>query len=282
MPYSPLLAGRVIKRASPTTAVVGTFHIYPAGWLARIGSRFLKLICLRTLQRFDKALNVSRASASFGAAAFGLKTVDSSNVVELKRFAAAKSNPQPYHIVFLGRLVKRKGCLQLLRAFKLLRQAMPEAKLSIAGDGPGRQQLQDYVEQNNLQSSVEFLGFINEEAKPQLLASAAIACFPSLGGESFGIVLIEAMAAGAVVVIGGNNPGYASVLGDRPDCLFDPNNTARLALKLESFMSDKQLINDVHTWQQDHVKQYDIESVGPKILKLYNKVIDNPGPNGHN
>lgn len=282
VPYSPLLAGRVIKRASPATAVVGTFHIYPAGWLARIGSRLLKLICLRTLHRFDKVLNVSRASASFAAAAFGLKTLDSSNVVELKRFAAAKNKPRPYHIVFLGRLVKRKGCLQLLQAFKLLRQAIPEARLSIAGDGPAKQQLKAYVEQNNLQSSVKFLGFINEDAKPELLASAAIACFPSLGGESFGIVLIEAMAAGAAVVIGGNNPGYASVLGDRPECLFDPKNTAQLALKLERFMNDEQLINDVHTWQQAHVKKYDIQVVGPKILKLYNQVIDNRGPNGHN
>lgn len=282
MPYSPLLAGKVIKRASPATAVVGTFHIYPAGWLARIGSRFLRLICLRTLHRFDKVLNVSSASSSFGAAAFGLKTMDSSNVVELKRFAATKSEPRPYHIVFLGRLVRRKGCMQLLQAFKLLRQAVPEAKLSIAGGGPGRQQLQDYVDQNDLESSVKFLGFINEETKPELLASATIACFPSLGGESFGIVLIEAMAAGAAVVIGGNNPGYASVLGDRPECLFDPNNTAQLALKLEEFISDEQLIIDVHTWQQAHVKKYDIEVVGPKIVKLYNKAIDKPGPSRHN
>ncbi len=78
---------------------------------------------------------------------------------------------------------------------------------------------QNYVEQNNLRSSVKFLGFVNERDKPELLASAAIACFPSLGGESFGIVLIEAMAAGASVVLGGNNPGYTSVLGDRPESL---------------------------------------------------------------
>src|SRR3990167_11115909 len=105
MPSSPLLAGRVINRASPQTAVVGTFHIYPAGFLAYVGSRFLKLLCSGSMHRFKKVLNVSSASSSFGAAAFGLKTVDSSNVVELKRFARSKNKPQPYHIVFLGRLV---------------------------------------------------------------------------------------------------------------------------------------------------------------------------------
>jgi len=282
MPYSPLLAGRVINRASPQTAVVGTFHIYPAGLMAHGGSRLLKLICLRTLPRFGTVLNVSSASSSFATAAFGLKTIDSSNVVELKRFGRAKNKPQPYHIVFLGRLVKRKGCLQLLRAFKFLRQAVPEAKLSIAGDGPARRQLENYVEQNNLQSSVKFLGFINEHTKSELLASASVACFPSLGGESFGIVLIEAMAAGASVVLGGNNPGYASVLGERPETLFDPKDAAQLALKLERFISDEQLAGSVHAWQQAHVKKYDIETVGPQILKLYNEAIDKQALSVHN
>ncbi|KKW06767.1 MAG: Glycosyltransferase [Parcubacteria group bacterium GW2011_GWA2_49_16] len=282
MPYSPLLAGRVINRASPQTAVVGTFHIYPAGFLAHAGSRFLKLLCLGSLHRFETVLNVSSASSSFGAAAFGLRTIDSSNVVELKRFVRAKNKPQPYHIFFLGRLVKRKGCLQLLRAFKLLSQAIPEARLSIAGDGPARRQLQDYVEHNNLQSSVKFLGFINEKDKPELLASASVACFPSLGGESFGIVLIEAMAAGVLVVLGGNNPGYTSVLGERPETLFDPKDISQLALKLERFMSDERLASSVHEWQQTHVRNYDIETVGPKILKLYNEVIDKRALSGHN
>ncbi len=282
MPYSPFMAGRVINRVSPRTALVGTFHIYPAGFLTHVGSRFLKLMCLRSLRRFDRILNVSSASSRFAAAAFGLKTINSSNVVELKRFARTESKPQPHHIVFLGRLVKRKGCLQLLRAFKLLKEAIPEARLSIAGDGPGRQQLENYVKQNNLHSSVTFRGFINEKDKPELLASAAIACFPSLGGESFGIVLIEAMAAGALVVLGGNNPGYASVLGGQPETLFDPKNTARLALKLERFLADERLADNVRTWQQAQVKNYDIETVGPKILKLYNEAIDKRGSSGHN
>ena len=282
MPYSPLLAGKVINRTSPQTAVVGTFHIYPAGLMAHGGSRFLKIICSGSLPRFNAVLNVSSASSSFATSAFGLKTIDSSNVVELIRFSRAKNKPQSYHIVFLGRLVKRKGCLQLLRAFKLLSQAIPEARLSIGGDGPAKRQLENYVEQNNLQSSVKFLGFISEQTKPELLASASIACFPSLGGESFGIVLIEAMAVGASVVLGGNNPGYASVLGERPETLFDPKDAAQLALKLERFMSDKQLSDSVHDWQQVHVRNYDIETVGPQILKLYNEAIDKQALSGHN
>src|SRR3990167_10900403 len=52
MPYSPLLAGRVINRADPQTAIVGTFHIYPAGLMARVGSRLLKLVCSGSLARF--------------------------------------------------------------------------------------------------------------------------------------------------------------------------------------------------------------------------------------
>ena len=107
-------------------------------------------------------------------------------------------------------------------------------------------------------------------------------CFPSLGGESFGIVLIEAMAAGVLVVLGGNNPGYTSVLGERPETLFDPKDISQLALKLERFMSDERLASSVHEWQQTHVRNYDIETVGPKILKLYNETIDKRALSGHN
>ena len=282
MPYSPFMAQKVIKLANPRTAVMGTFHIYPAGPLARVGSRVLKLVYRGSLKRFMGVLSVSPPAAKFAKQFFAVDSELSSNVVELKKYKKAKKSDQKNHIVFLGRLVQRKGCTELLRAFKLLKETVPEAKLTIAGDGPMRRKLERFVKNNHLGSSITFLGFINERDKPKLLGSATIACFPSLGGESFGIVLIEAMAAGAGVVIGGHNPGYASVLGGRPETLFDPKNTVQFAKTLEIFLTDKRLAANIQSWQSKLVGNYDIEAVGPVLLEVYRRAIAKAGRSRHN
>jgi len=75
-----------------------------------------------------------------------------------------------------------------------------------------------------------------KKKKANFLASADIAVFPSISGESFGIVLVEAMAAGSGVVLGGNNPGYKSVLGQQPYLLFSPRDTEAFAEHLKLFI----------------------------------------------
>ena len=273
MPYSPFLAGRVITAVSPETAVVGTFHILPANILARLGSRFLRLFYLRTLKRFSRVVSVSQPAADFAHRAFGINSVVSSNVVELGRFSQGGSQPQENHIVFLGRLVKRKGCEELLRAFAILKKRLPAATLTIAGDGPMRQKLEKYADDSGLRGSVTFRGFVDENEKPGILASASIACFPATGGESFGIVLIEAMAAGAGVVMGGNNPGYASVLGKNLVTLVDSGNSMAFAESLEKILTDHNLAGKLHEQQQEQVKQYDVAVVGSQLLKIYTQAI---------
>src|SRR5690606_26854258 len=101
----------------------------------------------------------------------------------------------------------------LLQAFELLLQTTPNAKLIIGGDGVGRAKLEQYVIDNKI-ANVTFEGFITEDRKLELLGSADVFCSPALYGESFGIVLLEAMARGCVIVAG-DNPGYQAVLQDR-------------------------------------------------------------------
>jgi phosphatidylinositol alpha-mannosyltransferase len=283
VPYSPFMAQRVINASDDGVAVVGTFHVYPSGWLPRLGSVFLRMMYGASLQRVEPMLAVSSAAAEFAKDSYGLQTKVVPNVVELTRFRAAKKTVHDHpQIVFLGRLVERKGCRQLLQAFKLLHQKLPQARLIIAGDGPQRSRLEKFVKQNNLQAVVKFLGFIDEKHKPELLAGADVACFPSLYGESFGIVLIEAMAAGAGVVIGGDNPGYRSVLGGQPDLLFDPNDSEQLASRLGELLTDKRTSAGLHDWQQTEVKKYDVQTVGPQVLTVYRQAIAKNRPKGNN
>jgi len=283
-PYSPFMSQKVINASSHSTTVVGTFHVFPSGWLARTGAHLLRVFYGSSLLRIQPMLAVSPAAAGFAKEAFNLKCLISPNVVAIARFKIknAHSSTDQSTIVFLGRLVKRKGCRQLLEAFKLLSQKMPEVRLTIAGDGPERPELEQFVIRHGLEQSVDFLGFIDEKDKPLLLAGADIACFPSLGGESFGIVLIEAMAAGAGVILGGDNEGYRGVLGAQPKLLVDANNSAVFAARLEELLTDKELASTLHSWQAQEAKRYDVATVGPQVLGIYKEAIANRSSKGHN
>lgn len=271
VPYSPFMAQVVINRVGPRTVVVGTFHIFPSGRLASLGARLLRLMYGHSLKKFAAIISVSAAAADFARSAFKIYSQVVPNPVDTTKLINAQpaSRHQSHKIVFLGRLVERKGCHYLLKAFARLAKDVPGARLVIAGDGPQRPKLQRYVQRLNIVDKVEFLGFVKETDKPALLASADIACFPSLYGESFGIVLVEAMAAGAGVVLGGDNPGYRSVLGDQPKLLVDPKDTATFAERLSELLFDKKLKKSLNDWQRQQVKRYDINIIGQQIEKIY-------------
>ncbi len=279
VPYSPFLAGRLMKLASSQTAVIGTFHIVPYSWLERTASRFLGAYLWRNSRRFDEVVSVSPPAARFARSAFRLRSTVVPNTINttlladgkaLKKYADGKLN-----IVFLGRLVERKGCRQLLQAIQLLHKKgqLHNTRVLICGKGPLEAELKQYVHEHHLGSLVHFEGFISEIDKPDYLASAHLAVFPSLGGESFGIVLIEAMAAGAQVVLGGNNIGYRSVLGKHPLQLITPTHTEAFAHSLKHFIDSATARTAAKRWQQAAVKQYDIETVGQTLLHKYASAI---------
>jgi len=269
MPYSPMFAGRVIHAAPTGTKIIGTFHIVPASWLHSAGARSLELLNRRTLKRFKLIISVSPAAASFAKTVFGITSVIVPNAVSVKTMQHKPIVEQVPRIVFLGRLVERKGCQYLLAALKQLQaQYDGNYNVTIAGKGPLAEKLQAYAKKNNLKN-VEFTGFVSEQDKPKLLASADIAIFPSTGGESFGIVLIEAMAAGARVVLGGDNVGYQSVLGDHPDLLINAHDTKSFANRLQYFLEHPEARKNAAAWAQSAIGQYDVGTVGEKIIKLY-------------
>jgi phosphatidyl-myo-inositol alpha-mannosyltransferase len=285
VPYSPLMSQRVIDAAGPHTAIVGTFHIFPSGLLSKAGSRLLRIVYGRSLRKISAITSVSKPAADFAKNAYGINSSVIPNPVDIGRFGLAQrpsSQFRSMRIVFLGRLAKRKGCRQLIEAFELLSHRLPEARLVVAGDGSHRRPLEKLVEGLRISDKVDFLGYISEESKPELLASADVACFPSLYGESFGIVLVEAMSAGAGVVLAGNNPGYSSVLDAQPVLLVDPMDKQAFAERLYMLLTDHGLRQKLHDWQKADVEQYDIKIVGEQILKLYQGAIAKQPQNRHN
>ena len=274
MPHHPLMAQRIILAAQPETAVIGTFHILPYTWKETLGTKILGKFLKRSLERFDAIFAVSEPARVFAELSFKIKASVLPNVVNLSwykdRLGTPREASETTTIVFLGRLVERKGALQLLQAVAVLPKSVQNnIVVKIGGKGELLPELQKYAAEAQISHLISFVGFVAEEDKPAFLHQADIAVFPSMGGESFGIVLLEAMAAQSGVVLGGNNPGYASVLAPWPETLVDPLQTHLFAQQLEKFITNVGKRRELHHQQQAAISQYDIATVGPKLFNSY-------------
>ena len=278
IPHSPFMAQPLILSASPRTAIIGTFHIAPYSHLVRVGNHVLGQWLRRSLRRFDAILSVSTTAQTFAKQTFHINSEVLPNVIAYPLFHNAKplaKYKEPLTILFLGRLVPRKGCKLLLEAVARLAadSDLPDFKVVICGKGPLLPALQKFVADNQIAGRVEFVGFVAEADKPRYYASADIAVFPSSGGESFGIVLLEAMASGKAAVLAGDNPGYHSVMAPQPDLLFNPKSVAALADKLSYYLQDSRLRKQAQNWGETYAANFDVAFVGTKLLKIYDETL---------
>ncbi len=279
VPYSPWLAGRLISAAAPTTAVIGTFHIVALSPMVNAATRLLGMYTHSTVRKFDEIVSVSTAAQAFSKQTYGVTTEVVPNAIDYQRFHMAKPlakyDDDVLTILFLGRLVPRKGCALLLAAITLLKKETIDVKfrLLICGKGPELQNLQKLSADNELEKVVEFVGFVSEIDKPAYYASADIAVFPSSGGESFGIVLIEAMASGKASVLAANNSGYASTMEAQPDLLFDRSEVKDLADKLRYYLTNQTQRQAMATWGAQYARQFDEAVVGGQLVSRYVKAL---------
>ncbi len=171
-------------------------------------------------------------------------------------------------ILFIGRLEKRKGARQLIKAFVKLKKIKPEVTLKIAGDGPLRKSLEQFVNLRKI-PDIEFLGYIDNDLKIELLNTCGVYTSPALYGESFGIVLAEAMATGAPIVCHPND-GYKWVMKETGRLsLVDCNDPVEYANKLQLLLEDDSLRSTWQKWAAQYVKQFDYEKVVDQYEALY-------------
>jgi len=270
-PEIPLLGAQIIAKA--TCPIVATFHAMQSD--APMG-RTLTALRVPYGRNIYNKLNVvtavSDVAAEFVREHITQKVHIIPNGIDLKKYSVHNTHNSQLtthnSILFIGRLEKRKGTKYLLKSFAKLQIKYPDIELVIAGDGPERQMLEDYATKHDIKH-IKFLGFIDESKKLELLASSTVFCSPALFGESFGIVLLEAMAMGTPVVAG-NNPGYAIVLtGLGSDSLVDPTDTAKFAAKLATLMYDETARRKWQQWAADNIKQYSYDVVVDQYEKLY-------------
>jgi phosphatidyl-myo-inositol alpha-mannosyltransferase len=283
MPYSPMLGARVISLAPKSTAIVGTFHTAPYSRFEKFANRLLGYALKPTLRVFDEVMSVSAPAQELGKRAFKMNSQIVPNVVSVKAFQSKTfhANVVP-KIVFVGRQVARKGCHHFIHALKVLDDQGIDFEAIIIGKGPQEKKNKKLAKSLRNPKKINFLGFVSEEKKRKVLNSADLAVYPSTGGESFGIVLIEAMAAGSGVVLAGNNIGYASVMESLPQTLFDPHNHSGLADLIKFYLGDKKHAKEVHDAQAELVMQYDVAHVGHKVDEIYISAVAKKHKHSHN
>lgn len=277
IPHSPLLAGRVVSSTPAHTPVVGTFMILPLGFLSKWGGKLLGVFQRLGMRRFHELMAVSAPAAEFSRFMYGRPGVVTGNPVNVAPFVDARESAlaspcknQPVKVLFLGRLVERKGAGELLRALPLVRKlTQTEFSVEIAGRGPLLKEYQQFVRSENLEDVVSFSGFIPEEKKADLLAQADIIALPAYGGESFGISVVEALAASTGALIAGDNPGYASTLGELRECLIDPKDTQAFAHRLKKLIDSPNYRKELSRRQVEQARLFDTPRVVDKVEQVY-------------
>ena len=259
--------------------LVGTFHAA----LGRSVSRAIASAPMRLyMERIGVRIAVSEEARRTLIEHHGGDAVIIPNGVETASFRRASTDPRwmatdsrPV-IVFLGRLDEpRKGLSVFAGAIEGVLDKMPGARFLIAGRGDApeiRRQVARFGD------SVSFLGGISDEEKASLLTGASVYVAPQTGGESFGIVLVEAMAAGTAVVAS-DIPAFRAVLEDgRAGVLFETGSSAALVDQLLGLLADKARLEDLSKAGQRASLQYDWEVVADKVFEVYRLAIDMGSP----
>ncbi|NBV65523.1 MAG: glycosyltransferase family 1 protein [Actinobacteria bacterium] len=171
-------------------------------------------------------------------------------------------------IGFLGRFEEdRKGLPVLLDALPIVSRFIPDIRVLIAGPGDSQEVLEKVDPQ--LRNRVEFLGKISEIDKANFLASVSLYIAPNTGGESFGIILAEAMAGGAAVVAS-DIPAFADVLGNGQfGALFETENSENLAKVIIDLLRDDSKRMELARAGAVHAQRYDWSQVGEEIFEVY-------------
>lgn len=272
-PLIPMSGRQILTRAEGIVLRVGTFHAaLPGNTLGKSLVTTYKTYARAVLPHIDAITAVSPAAIEYIKDYTDLTINYVPNGIESSKYKVRDVERDKNLVLFIGRLEKRKGAKQAIKAFVELKKMNPDAIFKIAGDGPLRKSLMQYVENNEI-DGIEFLGFIDDETKLDLLSKCSIYTSPALYGESFGIVLAEAMAMQAPIVCHPND-GYKWVMKDTGRLsLVDCEDPTAYAERMHLMMEDIDLRKLWQEWAGEYVKQFDYNKVVDAYEKIYSDVM---------
>ena len=271
-PLMPSLPPTVLRYSDALN--VGTFHAYRGSYY---GYFYGRPILRRVFSSLHARIAVSRAAKRFVRQYFMAPYRVIPNGVQVDRFHPSSVEPLPEfddgrpNILFVGRPEKRKGVGYLLRAYPRIKAAFPTARLIVVGAGDWNDSpYRAYIERHGLQDIV-VVGTVSEDVLPRYHRSAHVFCAPAIEGESFGIVLLEAMAAG-LPIVATSIEGYAQVLTDGQEgILVPPRDPAAVAAAVCGVLQDRELALALGSRGLETASHYSWQSIAEQVVDLYVK-----------
>jgi phosphatidylinositol alpha-mannosyltransferase len=270
-PFSPSTSLFAIRASA--APVVATFH--SGAERARLYDLAAPVL-RREARRIDVRVAVSRAAAAFAGRRIGGAFRIVGNGVDVDRFRTATAADLGIDtgraVLFVGRLDERKGFPTAVAAFERLAREDAGLHLVVVGDGPDRVAVDALPAP--IRSRVRMLGHVRNDHLPPITAACHAFVAPSIGGESFGIVLVEAMAAG-LPVVASDVPGYDEVVSDGLDGLLVPPRDPRgVAAGLRTVLSDPALAGRLAAAARERAAAFAWPRVAGHLLACYREAIE--------
>ncbi len=279
-PLTPLVSMNFLRHRehAPNTVMVATFHEYRSDKnpLFTLGEPFIH----RWLAHLDGRIAVSEAAREFNNEFFPGEYVIIPNGIDVARFNDENIRPFTRYrdgrptVLFVGRLEYRKGFKYLLRAWPWVREIVPDARLLVVGAFSQRHKRPYvlYARKHGIRG-VHFVGPASDDELVRYYHSADVFCAPSIGFESFGIVLLESMASG-VPVVASDITGYRSVLDKGVQgLLVQPRVPQLLAKAIIDLLQDPALRARMGRAGQNKALAYDWPRVAQQVLDFYAQLL---------
>lgn len=273
-PLAPIIPLFILQLSQAVN--VGTFHAFHGSgrmyWLT-------KYILRRWHDKLDGRIAVSKPALGFVSHHFPGDYKVIPNGIEFERFSKqarplTEFQDGKLNILFVGRLEKRKGLKYLLGAYSKLKWKYPNTRLIVVGPGNPEPESYRFIAERNIEDVV-FVGSVSYEDLPRYYQVADIFCSPATGKESFGIVLLEAMAAGKPIVAT-SIEGYSSVMTHGQEgLLVPPKDEDALGASLETLIEDASLREELANNGHQKAPKYDWEVVTSQILDYYTFLLNN-------
>lgn len=271
-PLMPSLPPTVLRYSNALN--IGTFHAYRGSYY---GYFYGRPVLRRVFNNLDGRIAVSRVAKRYVRQYFMAPYKIIPNGVDTRDFNPQRTLPLPEfqdgrpNVLFVGRPEKRKGFGYLLRAYPHIKSAFPQARFIVVGAGNWDESpYRAYIERHELRDIV-VVGRVADEDLPRYFRSADVFCAPATEGESFGLVLLEAMAAG-LPVVASNIEGYNQVVTDgREGLLVPPRNERAVANAVCQLLQDKKLALEMGAWGLQTASRYSWEGIAEQVIDFYLK-----------